>query len=92
MIFCGCHLIHSPGRHLGMGRMWFVDEKLICVQYSCGLHSYQNKMLYLANELGFKKKKFLCAKVIPISHFKTNPNILEPKRSIQSALCQTLEC
>lgn len=47
-------------------------------------------MLYLANELEFLKK-FLCAKVISVSHFKTNPNILGPKRSIQSTFYQTVE-
>lgn len=40
IIFCECHLVFSWGHHLGMGKMCFVDEKLICMQYSCGLHSY----------------------------------------------------
>lgn len=36
IIFCECHLVFSPGHHLVMGKMCFVDEKLICV---CNTHA-----------------------------------------------------
>jgi hypothetical protein len=31
IIFYECRLVFSPERHLGMRRMCFVDEKLICM-------------------------------------------------------------
>lgn len=49
------------------------------------------RCFYLANNLELKKKS-LCTKRIPVSHVKTNPNILEQERSIQSVLWQPLTC